>query len=269
MPSLNGLVTVITGAANGLGEATARRFVADGAIVVLSDIDARRGAAVAAELGMQFVAADVTVESEIAALVDAAVAAHGRLDVMINNAGLLGAVGSIADITEDAWNRTIAVLLGSVFFGMKHAARVMIPQKSGCILSTTSVAGFVALGPVAYTAAKHGVVGLTKSVASELAAHGIRVNAVAPGTVPTPLTAQVYGSAQGVRDAAVGKNPLGRAIEPDEIAGGFAYLAGPDGRGITGQILTIDAGLTACPAATPYQEKAAAFIDARLGGIGD
>ena len=249
MTQLNGLVTIITGAAAGLGQATARRFVADGATVILSDIQVERGLAVAKELGASFRAANVAVEADVAALVDETVQRFGRLDCMINNAGVLGVVGSIAEISDTAWNDTISVLLSSVFYGMKHAARVMIGQRSGVILTTASIAGLVARGPHAYAAAKHGVVGLTKSVASELAAHGIRVNAVAPGTVPTELTSAIYGGEDTVRRKVAPANPLRRAVEADEIAGAFAYLAGPDGCSITGQVLTVDAGVSACPAA--------------------
>lgn len=264
MNGLENLVTIVTGAASGLGEATARRFAADGAHVILSDIQEERGRAIADEFGAHFVRTDVTVEAEVQALVAEAVRRHGRLDCMINNAGVVGAVGSVADITGEAWDRTMAVLLSSVFYGVKHAARVMIPQRGGCILNTSSVAGLVALGPIVYTAAKHGVVGLTKSAASELANHGIRVNAVAPGTVPTHLTSQIFGGYDGARQSAEGRNPLGRAVEAPEIAGAFAYLAGTDGRNITGQTISIDAGLSACPAATKYHEQAPEFVDAKV-----
>ena len=249
MTQLKGLVTIITGGAHGIGEATARRFAADGATVIISDIKAERGKAVAKEIGGEFFSADVTVEDQVEALVAEAVHRHGRLDCMINNAGLLGPLASIAETAAADWNHTMAILLGAVFFGMKHSARVMIGQRSGVILSTASIAGFVALGPHAYTTAKHAVVGLTKSVASELAAHGIRVNAVAPGTVPTELTRAFWGSHEAVREYVASSTPLGHAIEPGEMAGAFAYLAGPDGRSITGQIITVDGGLTACPTA--------------------
>ncbi|RMF11123.1 MAG: SDR family oxidoreductase [Alphaproteobacteria bacterium] len=252
MTQLEGLVTIITGAASGLGEATARRFVRDGATVIMSDIQQKKGEAISSEIGAEFLAADVTEEKQIADLVDQALARHGRLDCMINNAGALGVVGGIATISSEDWNKTVSLLLGSVFYGMKHAARAMINQGDGCILSTTSVAGLVAMGPHAYTAAKHGVVGLTKSVASELARYGVRVNAVAPGTVPTDMTGQIYGGQEGVRETSKARNPLGRSVEAADIAGGFAYLAGPDGKNITGQILTIDAGQSACPAPNRY-----------------
>lgn len=252
---LSGLVTIVTGAASGLGAATARRFAAEGAHVVLSDFNAEAGARLADQLGASFCRADVTSEADIAALVDFAVARHGALDCMINNAGQLGAVGGIARIAEADWTRTIAILLDSVFFGMKHAARAMEGGRGGCILSTASVGGIAPLAPHAYTAAKFGVVGLTQSVASELAGQQIRVNAVAPGKVPTAMTTGYFGGLDEMRKAAAASNPLGTVAEADEIAGAFAYLASPDGRNITGQVLTVDAGITICRHGADYYRR--------------
>jgi NAD(P)-dependent dehydrogenase (short-subunit alcohol dehydrogenase family) len=261
--AMQGKVVVITGAGGGLGQAAARRFAADGARLVLSDLRDDRAGPLAGELGGRFVAADVTREEQVAALVDAAVATFGRIDVMLNNAGQVGAVGPIATTDGARWSRTIAVLLDSVFYGMKHAARAMIATgEGGVILSTTSVAGIAALGPHAYTAAKHGVVGLTLSVAAELAAHRIRVNAVAPGNVPTGMTAAVYGGEDRMRAAAIARNPLGTVVEADEIAAAFAYLAGPSGRNVTGQVLTVDAGLAACPLPASYYDREPAYVGA-------
>ncbi len=262
MSSLNGKVVVITGAASGLGEATARRFARDGARVILGDIRADAGAALAEELGGVFQPCDVTREADIAALVDRAVADHGRLDCMINNAGQLGAVGRIEAIEASAWRDTMAVLLDSVFYGMKHAARVMRPQGSGAILSTSSVAGVVALGPHVYTAAKHAVVGLTKSVASELAESGVRVNAVAPGNVPSRMTILAYGDEETMHKATAARNPLKRPIAASEIAGLFAYLASDDAINITGQVIKLDAGLVECRMDASYYGKPAAYFDA-------
>ena len=209
---LDGQVAVVTGAASGIGAAIAQRFVEEGARCVVVDIQDDAGREAAALLGdaATFVRADVSVEEEVAAAVDAAVRHFGRLDCVVNNAGILGAVGPIAEIDGDAWRRTIAVLLDSVFYGVKHGARAMIAQGSGgSIVNIASTAGVRAgLGPHVYTTAKHGVVGLTQSVAPELGRHGIRVNAIAPGGTVTSLTAYVStGDATNLDEASnrVGK----------------------------------------------------------------
>ncbi len=260
---LSGKTALITGAASGIGEATARRFAAEGAKVLIADIQMDKGKALAAELpGALFLRVDVTKEEDVAAAVALAKDRFGRLDCMINNAGLVGAVGSIRDIAGEDWQATLAVLLNSVFYGMKHAARLMVEQRDGCILSTSSVAGIAAMGPHAYSTAKHAVVGLTRSVASELAQFGVRVNVVAPGTVPTNMTGSVFGSLDAARDRAAQKSPLGRSIEPDDIAGGFLYLASDDARNQTGQVLVIDGGLTACPVASQFHSETANYVPA-------
>jgi NAD(P)-dependent dehydrogenase (short-subunit alcohol dehydrogenase family) len=180
-------VAGVTGGACGIG--TVRRFVDEGASMIVADLQSEAGEALARELGeaARFIQTDVTREEDVAAAVDLAVSEFGRLDCMINNAGIVGAIGSIKDTSVEAWGVTIAVLLGGVFLGMKHGARVMIPQQSGCILSLSSTAAVAGgLGSHAYTAAKHAVVGLTKSVESELGQHHVRVNAAAPGNIVTP-----------------------------------------------------------------------------------
>lgn len=244
---LDGRVAVVTGAAKGIGEAMARRFVEEGSAVVVADLDADRGAAVAAALGdaARFVRADVTVEADVAAAVDAAVHHFGRVDCVCNNAGVIGAIGPIVDTTKDDWDTTIAVLLTSVFFGIKHAARRMIAQGSGTIINTASTAGVHAgLGPHVYTAAKHGVVGLTKSVAPELARYGIRTNCIAPGGVVTAMTATAVGGDPDAKDAAAERlraaSPLGRAGLPNDIANVAIFLASDEAALVNGACLVVD-----------------------------
>jgi NAD(P)-dependent dehydrogenase (short-subunit alcohol dehydrogenase family) len=244
-------VAVITGGACGIGEGTARRFVEEGASVIISDLQVEAGEALAKDLGnvARFIRTDVTQEEEVAAAVDLAVSEFGRLDCMINNAGIVGAIGSIKDTAAEAWDATIAVLLRGVFLGIKHATRVMIPQQSGSIISLASTAGVQGgLGAHAYTAAKHAVVGLTKSVASEVGQQHVRVNAVAPGNIVTPMTADVVTGNPtdfGATEQAIKMmSPLGIAGLPIDIANALLYLASDESRYVSGHTLVVDAGQT-------------------------
>jgi NAD(P)-dependent dehydrogenase (short-subunit alcohol dehydrogenase family) len=258
---LQGKVAVITGAASGIGAETARTFVANGARVVVADFQEEAGKKVAAQLGeaARFIRCDVTKEADVQAAVDLAVSAFGQLDVMVNNAGIVGAVGPIAKTSAQAWDATIDVLLRGVFLGMKHAARVMAPRKRGVILSIASTAGVVGgLGPHAYTAAKHGVVGLTKSVASELAPLGIRVNAVAPGNTVTAMTSAVItgdpnDTARAEAQIAKG-SPLGIAGMPSDIANALLYLASDEARYVTAHTLVVDSGQTSAIGRTAFHD---------------
>ena len=244
---LDGRVAVITGAASGIGEATARCFVEEGARVVVADVQVERGLAVVESLGdvARFVRCDVTNEADVVAAIELATTTWGRLDVMFNNAGVVGAVGSIGETDSDAWRRTIDVLLHSVFYGCKHAAQVMVPQGSGSIISTSSIAGVIGgLGPHAYTAAKTAIVGLTKSVAAELGPKGVRCNAIAPGTIPTALTAEVVSGDPG-NLAAVAAQTMARYGAPGDardIAKAALYLASDDAAFVNGHTLVVDYG---------------------------
>lgn len=247
-----GKVAVVTGAASGLGEATARLLVAEGGRVVVADRDDLRGKAVADSLGdaAVFARCDVTVEADIAAAFDLAVEQWGRVDGAFANAGIVGTAGPIAETPMDDFDRTLAILLRGVFVTVKHAARTMQASSAGgAIVMTSSVAGVQGgLGPHAYSVAKSGVVGLARSAASELAAHRIRVNAVAPGSIVTSMTAHVISGDPDDIDAAtasIGKrSPLGRAGVPDDIAEAVLYLLSDAGSYVTGQTLVIDAGVT-------------------------
>jgi len=245
-------VAVITGGASGFGEATARLFVDEGASVVVADIQDDKGHAVAESLGDagRYLHTDVTSEADVAGAVDAAVATFGRLDVMFNNAGIVGAVGPIDEIPLEEYEFTMAVLLRSVFLGMKHAARVMKPQQSGCIITTTSVAGIQGgLGPHVYNAAKTAIVGLTKNVAAELGPWSVRVNAIAPGKHATPMNADVaLGDPAAVEQAVelfTKMTPLrGRPGLAIDIARAALWLASDEAGFVSGHTLVVDGGLT-------------------------
>ncbi len=245
---LENKVAVITGGASGIGEGTARRFIAEGAKCVIADIQIDLAEELADELGENAAAfcVDVAEETQVEEAVKFAVSEFGSLDIMFNNAGILGSVGPISEIDGDGWLRTIDVLLNSVFYGIKHAAKVMIQQGSGSIINTASTAGVRAgLGPHVYTAAKHGVVGLSQSVATELGPHGIRVNVIAPGGTISGLTARlVTGDHENLEKASTiigAHNPLRRAGRPEDIANAVLYLASDEASFTTGAVLVVDA----------------------------
>ncbi len=267
---MDGLSLVVTGAASGIGAAVARLAVERGGSVVIADLQQEAGERLVAELGerARFHRCDVTVEDDVAGAVDAAVSAFGKLDVMVNNAGVVGAIGSIAEISRTDWDKTIAILLSGVFLGMKHAARAMLPNKSGAIVSVASTAGITGgLGPHVYTAAKHGVVGLTKSAASELARHGIRVNAVAPGNTVTEMTTFLIAGDHEKRNVAEERiasgSPLGIAGRPEDPAEAILFLASDAARYITGETLIVDAGQTQAGSVPVFHTSPAGFMTAR------
>lgn len=254
-----GRVAVVTGGARGIGSATARRLHAEGARVVVADMEVAAGEQMAAELGerCRFARTDVARESDVAELVDGAIDTFGRLDLMFNNAGVMGASGSIARLDLAAVEATFAVDLIGPLLGMKHAARVMKPQGSGVIVSTSSPAGQAGgLGPHAYSAAKAAVIGLSRSVAAELRPLGIRVNVVVPGATISPMTAGLLAGDQADLDAATEQMSatalMVRPILPKDIAAAVAYLASDDAAQVTGAVLPVDAGMVAAPGASPF-----------------
>ena len=256
---LDGRVAIVTGGASGLGDATVRRFVAEGASVIVADVQEERGRALVEQLGpaTRFAFTDVSDEASVVDAVDAAVSNFGRLDVMFNNAGIIGAVGSIATLDAAEFDFTIAVNLRGVAMGMKHAARVMVPQGSGVILSTTSPAAAVGgVGPHIYGAAKGGVISLTMSVAAELRPKGIRVNAIMPGAMVTAMTADLTAGDAEALDAAKERMSLNAMMDrpgmPEDIAAAAAYLASDDAAYVTAIVLTVDGGYTGVPGSSPF-----------------
>lgn len=249
---LEGKVAAITGASSGFGAAAARRFIEEGCQVVLGDIQLEPGQALADELGQDavFVECNVTKEDDIANLVDTAVKRFGKLDIMFNNAGIVGAVGPIDTTPANEWVATLDILLNGVFYGMKHAARVMKPQGFGSIISMASTAGIMGgLGPHAYCAAKHAVVGLTKNIAAELCRSGVRANAIAPAGMATAMVANVStgdpAAIEETKKILASASPLvNRPGTAEDVANAALWLGSDESGYTTGHTLTTDAGFT-------------------------
>ncbi|UYO51840.1 SDR family NAD(P)-dependent oxidoreductase [Rhodopseudomonas palustris] len=242
-----GKVAVITGGASGIGAATARLLHAEGASLVIGDLDVAAGNALVAELGTErarFITTDVSDFGSVQALIDGAVAAFGRLDVLINNAGI-GSLSSIAALPVEDWKKVLAINLDGVFFGCKAALPVMVAQRAGAIVNTASASGLAGdFGFAAYNAAKAGVINFTRTAAIDHARDGIRVNAVCPGPVDTPILAGVQGI-PGLRADWEDRVPIGRFASPAEIAQVIAFLASDAASYVTGVSVPVDGGLTA------------------------
>lgn len=255
MGRLEGKVAVITGGASGIGEGTVRLFANEGAKVVIADVQDARGERLAEELGTStsYYHTDVSQEEEVRASIAHAVNKWGRLDVMFNNAGFGGVSGPIESTDMAAYDHTMGVLLRGVVLGMKHAAPVMKAQGTGCIISTASVAGVgIGFGPHIYSAAKAAVIHLTKSVANELGEHGVRVNAICPGGIATPIFGKGMGLDAEQADLTVELmkvrlaqgQPIRRAGLPQDIAEAAAWLASDAASFVTGHALVVDGGIT-------------------------
>jgi NAD(P)-dependent dehydrogenase (short-subunit alcohol dehydrogenase family) len=252
MGELEGRVAVITGGASGIGAATTRLFVENGARVVVADLQSDLGNALASELSpnVVFQRTDVSREEDVHAAVSRAETAFGRLDCIFNNAGFGGALGTITETPVEEWDLTFHVLVRGVFLGMKHAAALIRRQGGGSIVSTASMAGLIGgYSPHAYGAAKAAVIQLTKSVALEMAEHRVRVNCICPGFIATPLALGTVGKPQSVLEARkpqmIGAQPIERPGEPNDIAEMALFLAGDRSTFITGQAFVVDGGFAA------------------------
>ncbi len=245
MSRFTGKVAIVTGAGSGIGAATATQLAAEGASVVVSDIVAAHAESVAKQIvalkGRAIaVTTDVTDEKQVAALIDRAVSEHGGLDVMVNNAGIGGIQGDIDTAELSQWNQILNVNLTGVFLGLKHAVRAMkAGKRKGSIVNVASILGLVGFAnAAAYTASKHGVMGLTKSAALELGKTGIRVNAVAPAFIKTPLIA-------GMEEAVLPLHPVGRLGTPEEVSALICFLAADEASFLTGASYLVDGAYVA------------------------
>ncbi|MEZ5556954.1 MAG: SDR family oxidoreductase [Pseudomonadales bacterium] len=267
-------VAVITGGASGMGRATVMRFLEEGALVVIADFNRVTGKEtleIADELGhadhASFIEVDVAREADVAAMIAHAVERFGRLDVVFNNAGVGGAIGPLTETTVEDWDYTFDVLAKGVFLGIKHAARVMKAQGTGgAIINTASIAGLSGdAGPMVYSAAKAAVISLSKSAAVELAPERIRVNAICPGFIATPLAGG--GDAERIRSAFEKSQPWPEAGSGEHIAGAALFLASDDARFVTGEALVVDGGLTAAGPELSKRFPQVSARDSRVSGI--
>lgn len=242
---LQNKVCIVTGGASGIGRSIASLFAREGAHVVIADVDGGAAQSVAAEIGGMGVACNVASSADVKALVDQVVARFDRIDVLVNNAGF-GITGSVVTIDEEDWDRLMAVNLKGMFLCAKYVVPVMAEQRSGSIINTTSYTATSAIANrTAYVASKGGVTALTKAMALDHAADGIRVNAVAPGTIDSPYFDRIFAQAaepEKLRAAFEARAVMNRMGKPDEIAEAFLFLASDRSRFATGSIVTVDGG---------------------------
>ena len=251
MGKLSGRVAIVTGAASGIGKASAGLFAAEGASVVAADWDERGGEEAVAGIRAgggeaSFVKADVSSADDVQRVVQTAVERYARLDVLFNNAGVEGEQASTADCTLENWDRVIAINLRGVFLGMKYAIPQMLKSGGGVIINNASVAGIVGFqGIPAYCASKGGIIQLTKAAALEYAKQNIRVNVICPGVISTPMVDRFVGQSEEARKALEALEPVGHFGQPEDVARLALFLACDDSAFCTGASFIVDGGFVA------------------------
>ena len=243
MRRFDGRVALVTGGGSGIGEATCHRLAAEGARVVVVDIDDAAARRVADGIGGSAFCADVTDPAHCEAMIRHALTSYGRLDVLDNNATGGGTLARVADLDLDAWQRAIAVNLTAPFLAIKFALPVMLDQRGGAIVNISTAAAVQAEeGLAAYASAKAGLLALTRNVAAEYGRHGIRCNAICPGAVETPPTRAFLQGVEGIREKMERANTLRRIAQPDELAAAVAFLASDDASFVNGSVYMVDGG---------------------------
>jgi NAD(P)-dependent dehydrogenase (short-subunit alcohol dehydrogenase family) len=249
--SMEGKVAVVTGAAAGIGRATAIAFAREGARVMVSDVDDAGGAETVRLIRdaggeAKYVHADVSRQPDVEALIAGTVQEFGRLDFAFNNAGIEGESNSTAECTEENWDRVMAINLKGVWLCMKYEIEQMLKQGGGAIVNCSSIAGLIGFqGIPAYTASKHGLLGLTKTAALEYAAQGIRVNAICPGVIRTAMIDRFTAGSKEAEEQLVSGEPMGRMGTPEEIASAVLWLCSEGAGFVTGHPLVVDGGWVA------------------------
>src|SRR5213596_2427377 len=248
--SFQNKVAFVTGGANGIGRATALAFAREGANVVVADVSEegnQETSRMIEELGGRTLAVrcDVSRAEDVKAALDKAVEVFGRLDFAFNNAGVEQPITAAAEVTEEEWNRIIRINLSGVFLCMKHEIPLMLKQGGGAIVNTSSGAGIIGIkGSPAYTAAKHGVIGLTRAAALDYAGQNIRVNAICPGYIATPMMDRFTGGTPEGRAKVISEEPIGRMGRPEEIANAALWLCSDAAAFVVGHALVVDGGQT-------------------------